>query len=664
MVKKTISFINSKLTIKKTALLLLILISLIPLILFDILFINLTNQNIKNEISTRLNNSKNYIQSKTFEYKDNMLNYARLISNITEISQFISTNNHLSILQFISPLATKIGVDYIIITDNKGLVLARSDRPSEHGTNLLSSTTTSYLVRSGLSGLPTTLMENTQNGILINAVSEIKNWYGPNKSKIIGTVILGTYLNRKFLDDIYKATGISIIMECRDALFKNTTNELNPRYFLQNNHVKLTDTIYSNPKYSFMKFNLVDGLNKPIANIYTISNHKIIANNSKTNISILCIILIVNILSILLTYFLIINKILKPIDLLIKQTYKISNGILDDGILLKRNDEFGHLSKSFSYMVRIIKEFITNLKLTIDKINISTKTFYDLVDNSRYVSEGIRNMSMKIKSLSEEQFLGLQIANEKANVMTNYISQISTISGQCKDNTSNSFRLLKNEQKALLLLIEQMFLINKTATELKNDFETIKKELTKVQHVNAIVTQLAEKTKIVSLNARIEAAKYGDVASGFSVISEEITKLSDETNNSAKIIQDTIDDTVINVSKIHNKIEEMWKTTTNGYEYAQKSKKSLDQIESSFVLIDELINKFTDMVNINNNISIKIAQIISTEANKSHEFLKLATNIEAIAANQYNEILKLSSNFDSISQMALSSAKLYEKYGY
>ena len=119
---------------------------------------------------------------------------------------------------------------------------------------------------------------------------------------------------------------------------------------------------------------------------------------------------------------------------------------------------------------------------------------------------------------------------------------------------NNSIKEIKEIQA---LSTEMHMLGNKTADILKNLDESNQKsketmdliykqtDITNssaqnIKSVASFITSIAEQTSLLALNASIEAARAGEAGKGFSVVALEIQKLAEQTNNSAKKIEEIV----------------------------------------------------------------------------------------------------------------------------
>lgn len=80
---------------------------------------------------------------------------------------------------------------------------------------------------------------------------------------------------------------------------------------------------------------------------------------------------------------------------------------------------------------------------------------------------------------------------------------------------------------------------------LNNSIAEIYQVSERIEEVLGFVTQIAAETKMLGLNAAIEAARAGDVGRGFGVVAEEIRKLSDQSRN-----------TVVSIKRLTDQIKE------------------------------------------------------------------------------------------------------------
>lgn len=130
-----------------------------------------------------------------------------------------------------------------------------------------------------------------------------------------------------------------------------------------------------------------------------------------------------------------------------------------------------------------------------------------------------------------------QTANELTGMSNNLSRGLGEISSVVEELAASSAEITTNEQK-----------LNSNVTEIAQISEEI-------NDVLIFIKQIADQTKMLGLNAAIEAARVGDQGRGFGVVAEEIRKLSDESKSTVskiKNLTDTIQDKVQETMKNSN----------------------------------------------------------------------------------------------------------------
>ena len=96
--------------------------------------------------------------------------------------------------------------------------------------------------------------------------------------------------------------------------------------------------------------------------------------------------------------------------------------------------------------------------------------------------------------------------------------------------------------------------------KIEESVHTTNESATQIQEAVNLITSIANETSLLALNASIEAARAGEAGRGFAVVATQISKLSEDSNQSAKTIEKIVgqlaSDSQASV-KIMNEVDEI-----------------------------------------------------------------------------------------------------------
>ncbi|MEG0472365.1 MAG: methyl-accepting chemotaxis protein [Solibacillus sp.] len=181
----------------------------------------------------------------------------------------------------------------------------------------------------------------------------------------------------------------------------------------------------------------------------------------------------------------------------------------------------------------------------------------------------------------------------------------------------------------------QMTVITDTVTSIKELVEMLATQSIDISNSLSVVHYISEQTKLLALNASIEAARAGDAGKGFSVVASEIRNLASSTQDSVSEMDTVlagIQNQIQTVSeKMHDGMDEIYR----GNVVIRKSEQSFDSIygkisdlEQDLVQIykatndivqqtDRSVALFTDIAKTNQNTVNSVGVIASASRNQN-----------------------------------------------
>ena len=292
---------------------------------------------------------------------------------------------------------------------------------------------------------------------------------------------------------------------------------------------------------------------------------------------------------------------------------KVSEGELSDDRLagIKWKDEFGELAAGTEKLRMKIGNLLSNIQDGMDRLSVAAEKLSDMLKQNIFAAREMNGSIGQINGKANSQKTAVQHALRDVDVTRDAIDLILQQIGDINYLSEHMAALSGNSQDIMDGLSESSRNSRETVREISIQAAITNESVQQIKSVTEYITNIAEETNLLALNASIEAARAGTAGKGFAVVALEIQKLAEESNNSAVRIGDNIQALVCQMDgivKVMGTIEEALKYQE---ENVDKTKLIFGEINQAIVQITEKEAAMQDNVSDMNCARDNMSEVIS-----------------------------------------------------
>ncbi|MGD7094517.1 methyl-accepting chemotaxis protein TlpC [Bacillus subtilis] len=389
-----------------------------------------------------------------------------------------------------------------------------------------------------------------------------------------------------------------------------------------------------------------------IGMLYTGANQSILASLTQSLFTQFAIVLVIVIIVSVILVLVFTRKINKRLNALKSAFESAGNGDMTIEVSDKTGDELSELSLYYNKMRMKLNDTIQTVQQSALQLASASQQLSAGAEETNQASEKITEAVQQIANGAQDQITRIENSESSLKQASADIRDISANTAAIADKGQLAQSKADIGQKEIANVQAQMDAIHQSIQKSGEIIHQLDGRSKQIEQILSVITQIADQTNLLALNAAIEAARAGEQGKGFAVVADEVRKLAEESQQSAGQISKLIIEIQKDMNRSARSVEHVKTEAAEGVTMIQRTRDAFKEIAAA---TGEISAEISDLSASVTNISASAHQINDSFAANTADIKESTKNTRQAAAlteEQFAAMEEITAASETLSQLA------------
>ncbi|WP_247728983.1 methyl-accepting chemotaxis protein [Halovivax limisalsi] len=328
------------------------------------------------------------------------------------------------------------------------------------------------------------------------------------------------------------------------------------------------------------------------------------------------------------------------------------------------NETMADIGRDFNAMLTEIEATVENLNRFASEVATASEQVTASSEEVRSASEQVSESVQEISDGASEQYDSLRSVDNEMNNLSTTTEEIAASSNEVADvaeRTARTGREGRDSAREAIDAVEQLEAERESVVE---EFERLRSDVGEIDQLVDRVSEIAEQTNMLALNANIEASRSagGDDDGGFAAVAAEVKELSQDVKAATEEIDEQLEDIQTQTERSADEVERTSEEITRVGDLVGETVDALEEIAEYAQETNDGVQEISAATEEQAASTEEVVAMVDEVATISEQTTEEAESVAAAAEEQTTAMTEVSNSADQLTEQAMTLSEALDRF--